>query len=78
MLAGERAGGACVVEMDVRQQQVLDLAELAAALGQPTLQRGDAGRRPAIEERETASGLDEIDADRPGSARMDEIDRLAQ
>ena len=42
MLAHEHARRARVVEMDVREQQPLDVAELVPALCQPRLQRGKA------------------------------------
>ena len=58
MLAHERPGGAGVVEVDVGEQQVADVGELEPALGQSCLQRGDAGGRPAVEERKAVVGLE--------------------
>ena len=78
VLADEHAGRAGVVEMDVGEQQVLDVAELVPALGEPALQRGDAGRRPAVEEGEAAGRLEQVDADRPGRARVERGRSAAQ
>ena len=55
-----RAG---VVQVDVRQEQVPDVGEREPALRQAGLQRVEAGRRPAVEERQAVVGLDEVDAD---------------
>ena len=70
VLADERSGGACVVEMDVREQQVAQVGQGEPALREPLLQGGDARRRPAVVEREAVSGLHQVDADtrvrRPG------------
>ena len=63
MLANQRARGAGVVEMDVREQQVAHVVQHEAALGQLRLQRRDAGRRPAVLEREPVVGLEQVDAD---------------
>ena len=41
MLADEYARGARVVEVDVRQQQVAQVAQREAVLGEPLLQRVD-------------------------------------
>ena len=37
MLAHDRAGGAGVVEVDVREQEVADVGQLEPALGEPVL-----------------------------------------
>ena len=46
MLAHERARRAGVVEVDVGEQEVADVAELEPALGESRLQRGEALRGP--------------------------------
>ena len=51
VLADDRACGAGVVEVDVGEQEVADVAELEPALGEAVLQGREAGRRPAVEER---------------------------
>ena len=63
MLADESARGAGVVEVDVREQEVAHVAQHERALGQLPLQLRDAGRRPAVLEREPVLGLEQIDAD---------------
>ena len=75
MLADERPGGAGVVEVDVREQQMPDLAELEPALREARLQRRYAGRRPAVEERRPVVRLDEVAADVPREALVEEVDR---
>ncbi len=62
-LAHERARGAGVVEVDVRKEEMPDLAELVPALGQAGTQSGDRRRRPAVEEGEAVVGLDEVAPD---------------
>jgi len=59
----ENAGGACVVEVDVREEQVPEVAQLETALGQARLQLVDAGGGPAVEQRGPVFGLDEVRAD---------------
>ena len=76
VLAHERAGGAGVVEVDVREEQMADVAELEAALREPGLQRRDARRRPAVVEREAVVGLDDVAADVAGEALVEQVDRL--
>ena len=51
MLTDEHAGGARVVEMDVREEQVAQVGEREPVLGKPLLQRRQAASRPAVEER---------------------------
>ena len=63
VLADERAGGAGVVEVDVREQQVADVGELEAAVGERLLQRREAGGRAAVVQREPVVGLEQVAAD---------------
>ena len=65
VLAHEAAGGARMVEVDVREQQVADVGELEPALGQSRLQGRNAGRRPAVVEREPVVGLEQVAGRRP-------------
>jgi hypothetical protein len=48
VLTHEPARGACVVEVDVREQQVPQVLQLEPALGQPDLEFGDAAGRPTV------------------------------
>ena len=76
MLADERAGSAGVVEVDVREQQVADVGQGQAALGEPLLQGGDARRGPAVVEREPVGGLEQVDADDALVALVVEVERI--
>ena len=76
MLADDRAGGAGVVEVDVREEQVAHVAELEAALAQALLQPRERRRRPAVEERRPVARLDQVDADRALEAAEPEVDRV--
>ena len=77
VLADEHARRACVVEVDVREQQVPDVAQLEPALGQARLQRGNAGGGAAVVERETVVRLEQVAADHPLAAEVQEVDRVA-
>ncbi len=51
------------------------LAELEPSLGQAGLQRRQAGGGPTIEERRAVVGLDDVAADVPRRAVVEEVDR---
>jgi hypothetical protein len=74
MLPDERPGGAGVVEVDVAQEQVADVLEIEAVLGEALLERGDAARGSAVMEREAVLGLDEVAADDALGALVAEVD----
>ena len=61
--ADERSRSAGVVEMDVREQEVVEVGQLEPTLRQPLLEGGDACRRPAVVEREAVVRLDQVHAD---------------
>jgi hypothetical protein len=63
-----------VVEVDVGEQEVPDVAELVPALRQSGLERAEAARGPAVEEREPVLGLEQIDPDRARVAAVEEVD----
>jgi hypothetical protein len=67
MLPDERPGGAGVVEVDVAQEQVADVLEIEAVLG-------EAARGSAVMEREAVLGLDEVAADDALGALVAEVD----
>jgi hypothetical protein len=77
VLADEDACGAGVVEMDVAEKQMAQVCELHAALLEPSLERRDAARGAAVEERETVVGLEEIGADHALGASMVEVDQVS-
>ena len=76
MLADERARGARMVEVDVREQQVPDLLQLESARGKSGLECVDRRRGAAVEEPEPVVGLDDVDADDAVDAQVHEVDRL--
>ena len=75
VLADEHAGGAGMVEVDVREQQVPHVLQLEPALGEARLQLGDADRGPAVEERRPIRGLEQVAADHPLPAEVAQVER---
>ena len=67
-----------MVEVDVGKEQVRDVPELEPARGKSRLERGDAGRWPAIEQREAVIGLDEVAAHVVSEAAVQEVDGLRE
>jgi len=78
VLADERARGACVIEVDVREQQVPEVADLDASLREALAEDGQAARRAAVVEREAVVRLDEVGADAPGVAAVQEVEGLVR
>ena len=70
-----RTGRTGVVEVDVGEEEMPDLAELVPALGETRPQRRQCGRRAAVEQGEAVVGLDEVAADVPSVALVQEVDR---
>ena len=58
MLAHDHAGGARVVEVDVREEQVPDVGELEAPLGEPRRRARERRGRAAVEEGGTVGRVD--------------------
>ena len=77
MLPDERSGGAGVVEMDVGEEQVADVAELDSALGEPRLERRNAARGAAVEEGQAHGRVQQVRTDRAGRTPVEQVDRLA-
>ncbi len=71
----EGSGGTRVVEVDVGEKQMPDLAELEALVGQTRLECRQARGRAAVVQRRSVVGLDQIDADRPARTLVEEVDR---
>jgi hypothetical protein len=65
-----------VVEVDVAQQQVADVAELEVVVGEARLQRVDRRRRPAVEDRRSVVRVEDVGADAAGPAVVMKVDRL--
>ena len=78
VLADEDARCPCVVEVDVREEQVRDVRELDASRGERRVQRRDAAARPAVLQREPVVGLDEVDADPAVVPAVQEVERLVR
>ena len=78
MLADERPGGARVVEVDVGEEEVPEVAELHSAGAERVAERGQAARRAAVEERQAVVGLDEIRGDAARVAAVEEVERLGR
>ncbi len=78
VLTHERAGRARVVEMDVREEQVLQVADLRAAGAERVAERREAARRAAVEERQPVVRLDEVRGDSAGVPAVQEVERLVR
>ena len=76
VLADERACGAGVVEVDVREEQVPQIGQLETARCEPGLQMLDAGRGATVEERGPVVGLEQVAADDRPALEVEEVDRL--
>ena len=67
---------ACMVEMNVRQQEMPDLREPETALRQPTFELLDARGGAAVVQRGPVVRLDDVGADCLRAAEMEEVDGL--
>jgi hypothetical protein len=76
VLAYQRTGGARMVEVDVREQQVAEVVKLEPVLGEARLQRGDTARRAAVLECRPVGGLEQVAADDALMAAVEEVERL--
>src|SRR5438093_712884 len=68
-------GGGRVVEMDMAEQDVAEVAERKPVVFETALQRVHATRRAAVEQRRPFLGLDDVHADHALDAAVEEIDR---
>src|SRR5260221_96103 len=75
MLGHDRPGRARVVEVDVREEEVPDVAKLRPALPQSFLQARQRRRGTAVEEQRAAGGVEQVDADCPLGAAEPEVNR---
>src|SRR5690242_6841160 len=64
MLPDDRAGGARVVEMDVREEQMAQVGQLEAVRSESGAEGVEGRRRPAVEQRQAVLGVHEVHADR--------------
>ena len=76
LLADENAGRACVVEVDVREQEMAEVGQRDAQLGESLLQRRDARGGPAVVEPEAVLGLEQVHADHALLALVVKVHRI--
>jgi hypothetical protein len=76
MLADENARRACMVEMNVRKEEVAQVLKLEPTMVQGAVQAIEAGRRTAVEERGPVVGLDQVGANDALRPLMVEIERI--
>ena len=76
VLADEDARRTGMVEMDVAEQQVADVGEREAAVGEACLEPVDGRSGAAVEERRPVVGVEEVARDDPLAAEVVEVDRL--
>ena len=75
MAADERARGAGVVEVDVREQQMADVRELEPLRREAGVERADRRRRAAVEQPRPVFRLDDVHADDALEALVQQVDR---
>jgi hypothetical protein len=73
--AGEQARRACMVEVDVREQQVAEIPQCEPVRRQTGLQRLEAGRGPTVDQRRLVA-WQEVGRDDPGVAEEEEVEEL--
>ena len=74
VVAHDRARGARVVEVDVREQQVPDVVEVEPTVGEPRLERRERRRRPDVEQGRAVVRLERVRGDAaldPGVQQVD-------
>jgi phthiocerol/phenolphthiocerol synthesis type-I polyketide synthase E len=75
VLADEQAGSSCVVEMEVRQEQMPYVAHREASCLETSPQHGDGRGRTAIDEPRSVRRLDDVRAHHALAAAVQEVDR---
>jgi hypothetical protein len=75
VLADEHPRRAGVVEVDVREEQVAEVAELEPARPERVPERRHAGRRSAVEQRGAVVGVDQVRPDPPAVAEVEKVER---
>ena len=76
VLPHERPGRSGVVEVDMGEEEVMQVADLDAAGPERLAQRRDAARRAAVEEREPVVRLDQVRGDPAGVPAVQKVERL--
>ena len=72
--AQDRAGGAGVIEMDVRQQDVPHLVEAGAEAGQPLFESGQTRRRAGVDDHQAIGGAKDRRRDHARTAPEVQVD----
>src|SRR5437764_1303975 len=67
-----------MVEVDVREEEMPQVAELEPVFAERLVEARDAGRWPAVEERWPVVGLEQVGADDPLGALEAEVERLGR
>jgi hypothetical protein len=73
--AYEHPGGARVIEVDVREDEVAQVTSVKSVRPQTFLECVEARRRPAVDERGLFAGK-EVRCDDPRSPQVEEIEKL--
>ena len=77
MLAHEHACGSRVIEVNVREQEVTNVGQVEASLGEPRLEERDARARATVEEGRPVRSLEQVCADDVLVLEMD-VDRVGR
>jgi hypothetical protein len=73
--ANEHAGRACVIEVDVREDEVAQILDAEPVGGEARLERAEAGRGPAVDERRLIP-RQEVGPDDPGAPEVLQVEKL--
>ena len=74
VLAHEEAGGARVVEVDVREQEMAQVGDRDAVLGEPGAERFERRCGTAVMESRAFGGVEQVRADDALAAEVEEVD----
>ena len=75
VLANEHTGRPRVVEVDVREEQVTDVAELEPPCAERVPQGRHAARRAAVEQRRAVVGVEQVRPDPAAVAEVQQVER---
>jgi hypothetical protein len=77
MSAHERSGRARMVEMDVRQNEMTEIAQLQAVGGETVIEGGNARGRAAVDERGLVA-LEQVGGDDARPPEVEQVDESGQ
>lgn len=75
LLADDPSDSTCVVEVNVREEDMSDVGERQAALGESSSKHRQRGKRPAVEEGEPVVGLDEVRRNLLGATDVVQVEK---